>query len=64
MEEKDSIISKEEFDIFVDTGKVSDSSLQRLAVKVKQHKLLTKYEFAIFTSLTSKINQLIIESCQ
>jgi hypothetical protein len=54
-------ISSRDYDKFIDTGKVSEAILQRIAKKVmKQEKLETR-ETAIFFSKTSEIDQIILK---
>jgi hypothetical protein len=54
------IISNKEYDEFVETGKVLESRLLNLALKVmKGEKEFSIRETAIFSAKTTRINQLI-----
>jgi len=52
-------ISDEEYNIFIDTGKVDYNILLNIANKIKMNESLTQKETAIFTDRTSIINNII-----
>ena len=50
-----------EFDEFVETGKVSNATLENLATKLQNAKPLTPQETAIFEGNTAAINQILVD---
>ncbi|TXG84303.1 MAG: hypothetical protein E6R13_03235, partial [Spirochaetes bacterium] len=52
---------EKEYEEFVNTGKVSDTTLAKIANKVKNREELTEIENAIFVGKTEDINQIIAE---
>lgn len=54
-------ISDEEYNVFVDSGFVTEDRLKDIAKKVKDQEVLDDKEKAIFTDKTAEINQLLQE---
>lgn len=54
-------ISVRDYDKFVDTGKVSDAILERIAKKVMKNETLEEREMTVFVSMTSDINAIILK---
>ena len=55
----DSNISKEEYQDFIDNGKVSEKRLNDIAEKVRRKEDLSKEETAMFTDKTAEINEIL-----
>ena len=54
-------ISSEDWDKFIDLGKVSDKIINSISLRIKNNNKLTEREMAIFYSKTSEINETIIK---
>ena len=52
-------ITDSQYEMFVDTGKVSDLILRTIAFKIIKREELNEKELAIFYSKTSLINEII-----
>jgi hypothetical protein len=54
--------SKTEFETYVDTGKVSDATVSRIAQKIKSNQPLTKEEIAMYSDAKERIESKLQES--
>ena len=52
--------AKDEYEKFVETGKVSEKTLLRIAHKLSKSEILTDMEKAIFFSKTGEVNEILI----
>ena len=54
-------VTEQIYNKFIDTGKVDESILRLIAVKVIESKGLSDWEWCIFTDKTEEINEIIIK---
>ena len=54
-------ISTREYNKFIDTGKISNAILERIAIKVMKNETLDEKESTVFFSKTSEINEIILK---
>jgi TnpA family transposase len=57
---KKSFSAKDEYEKFIETGKVSEKTLLRIARKLSKSETLTDMERAIFFSKTGEVNEILI----
>ena len=53
------VVPQDEYDAFVNTGKVSDERLESIATKIQNNSDLSPNEMAIFADKTAEINELL-----
>jgi len=54
-------ISTREYNKFIDTGKISNAILEKIARKVMKNEKLDEKESTVFFSKTSEINEIILK---